>query len=133
MKKLLLCSVVLLSGCSLVDAYFMAKYDTTEHALINRIGVHAAIYKDDCADHDKTKTNAAQLLVVAKELKNFSEHLPNNELTIKLVVPIHTMVEDLNKRYTEKEVSKTYCELKLQSISNSADYVQKAIAKRPRT
>ena len=112
MRYLLLCSVALLSGCSLVDAYFMAKYDTTEHALINRIGVHAKIYKDDCADHDKTKAN---------------------ELTIKLVVPIHTMVEDLNKRYTEKEVSKTYCELKLQSISNSADYVQKAIAKRPRT
>jgi len=38
MKKLLpLIFVSLLSGCTLLDAYFMAKYDTNEYFIVNDI------------------------------------------------------------------------------------------------
>ncbi len=38
MKKLLpLFFVVLLSGCTVFDAYFMAKYDTNEYFIVNDI------------------------------------------------------------------------------------------------
>jgi hypothetical protein len=123
-----------LSGCTLIDAYFMAKYDTTEHDLVNKISVYSAITKPFCADSNKTKDYAFTLYGYSSELKNFSSHLPRNEMTVKMTDELHIMVTELNNKYaTSDKVNKTYCELKLQSISESANDIQKAIAKRPRT
>lgn len=123
-----------LSGCALIDAYFMAKYDTTEHDLVNKVAVYSSISKPYCSDSEKMKTYAFNLYAYSSELKNFSAHLPRNEMTIKMTDELHIMVGELNNKYTTSDrVNKTYCELKLQSISESASDIQKAIAKRPRT
>lgn len=124
----------LLSGCSLIDAYLMAKYDTTEHDLVNKVAVYSAITKPYCAETGKMKDYAFTLYGYSSELKNFSSHLPRNEMTVKMTDELHIMVTELNNKYTTSDkVNKTYCELKLQSISESANDIQKAIAKRPRT
>jgi hypothetical protein len=125
---------VALSGCTLIDAYFMAKYDTTEHDLVNKVSVYSALSKPFCADTNKMKEYSFVLYGYSSELKNFSKHLPRNEMTVKMTDELHIMVEELNNKYTTSDkVNKTYCELKLQSISESANDIQKAIAKRPRT
>lgn len=126
--------VSLLSGCTLFDAYFMAKYDTTEHDLVNKVAVYSAITKPYCSDSQRMKDYAFNLFAYSSELKNFSAHLPRNEMTVKMTDELHIMVTELNNKYTTSDkVNKTYCELKLQSISESAIDIQKAIAKRPRT
>lgn len=127
-----------LSGCAtltnLYDSYYMAKYDTSEHALINVITVYSSLAKSSCYNDRRMKIVSKHLFETSTELKNFSSHLPNNELTIKLNNSLHIMVEELHTRYeNNKSVNKTYCELKLQSISDVASIIQKTIAKRPRS
>ena len=59
MKKLIAIAFVTttLSGCALFDAYFMAKYDTTEYALVNDIKTKAQVAEENCGN---------QLLVVTQ-------------------------------------------------------------------
>ncbi len=52
MKKLIpLAFVVLLSGCTLLDAYFMAKYDTNEYFIVNDIKTKAQVAEENCGNH----------------------------------------------------------------------------------
>jgi hypothetical protein len=133
MNKLIFVLFVLanLTGCA---ALFMAPYDSSENLLINKVAVSSEGMKEFCTDYTQTRHNVTSLFTQAKQLKNFSHSLPNNELTTKMVDSLHQMVEDMHTRYkNEKDTtSKTYCELKFQSISDSAKYIQKTIAKRPR-
>lgn len=123
-----------LSGCAnIYDSYFMAPYDTNEHFLINKIKFYSEFSKKNCENHEVAKTSAIHLFSLSSQLKSFSENLPRNNLTIEMTDSLFVLVDELYKRYdTEKEVSKTYCELKLQSISDSANTIQKVIAKRNR-
>ena len=128
---------VSLSGCAFVgglyDSYMLAGYDTNEHALVNKITVHARLAKPNCNTPAEIKPVAISLYQWSAELENFSSHIPYNEKSAKLNTILHAQTIDLYKRYTgDVEISKTYCELKLQSISDSAEQIQKAIARRQR-
>jgi len=127
-----------LSGCAtisnLYDSYFMAPYDTNEHFLVNKIKFYSEFSKRNCANHEAAKTSAIHLFSLSSQLKSFSGNLPNNSSTVKMTDSLFILVDDLYKRYdTAKEVNKTYCELKLHSISDSANTIQKVIVKRPRS
>ena len=137
----LLTSIILifsLSGCAtisnLYDSYFMAPYDTNEHFLVNKIKFYSEFSKRNCANHEAAKTSAIHLFSLSSQLKSFSGNLPNNSSTVKMTDSLFVLVDELHIRYdTTKEVNKTYCELKLQSISDSANIIQKVIVKRPRS
>jgi len=127
-----------LSGCAtisnLYDSYFMAPYDTNEHFLVNKIKFYSEFSKRNCANHEAAKTSAIHLFSLSSQLKSFSGNLPNNSSTVKMTDSLFVLVDELHIRYdTVKEVNKTYCELKLQSISESANTIQKVIVKRPRS
>ena len=137
----LLTSIILifsLSGCATIsnfyDSYFMAPYDTNEHFLVNKIKFYSEFSKRNCANHEAAKTSAIHLFSLSSQLKSFSGNLPNNSSTVKMTDSLFVLVDELHIRYdTTKEVNKTYCELKLQSISESANTIQKVIVKRPRS
>ena len=127
-----------LSGCAtisnLYESYFMAPYDTNEHLLVNKIKVYSEYSKKNCANREAAKTSAIKLFSLSSQLKSFSANLPENSSTSKMTDSLFVLVDEPYKRYnTTKEVNKTYCELKLQSISNSANTIQKVIVKRPRS
>ena len=127
-----------LSGCATIsnfyDSYFMAPYDTNEHFLVNKIKFYSEFSKRNCANHEAAKTSAIHLFSLSSQLKSFSGNLPNNSSTVKMTDSLFVLVDELHIRYdTTKEVNKTYCELKLQSISESANTIQKVIVKRPRS
>ena len=112
----------------------MAPYDTNEHLLVNKIKVYSEYSKKNCANREAAKTSAIKLFSLSSQLKSFSANLPENSSTSKMTDSLFVLVDELYKRYnTTKEVNKTYCELKLQSISNSANTIQKVIVKRPRS
>ena len=137
----LLTSIILifsLSGCAtisnLYDSYFMAPYDTNEHFLVNKIKFYSEFSKRNCANHEAAKTSAIHLFSLSSQLKSFSGNLPNNKATVKMTDLLFVLTDEFNTRYeTNLIVNKTYCELKLQSISDNADTIQKVIAKRPRS
>ena len=112
----------------------MAPYDTNEHFLVNKIKFYSEFSKRNCANHEAAKTSAIHLFSLSSQLKSFSGNLPNNKATVKMTDLLFVLTDEFNTRYeTNLIVNKTYCELKLQSISDNADTIQKVIAKRPRS
>ena len=109
MKKLILCSLILLSGCSL----FMASYDTTEYSLVNKIRTQAM----------------KELYTTSLEFKNFAEYIPQNKATIDLSDKLYAMVEELYKR---ENPSPVYCKAKLNTIAKSAEEIQRVVGSKPR-
>jgi len=131
MKKLAIISVFLLSGCSVVQSYFMAKYDTVEHAMINDIRTTAEIA--DCKDLPAMKNTAYRLYSVGTAFKNYSNSIPNNEPSAYIADNLLTIIRGVNNKYqTSSEVSETYCKLKIDSIKNAAAEAQRVIARKPR-
>lgn len=122
-----------LSGCALIDAYLMAKYDTTEYSLVNKIKTKAELSVDDCKDVKKSKENADILYFTAIELRNFSTNIPRNEETTKLAGNLVELTKQGREQYAkDSNVSETFCKLKLQQIGRSAEVAQKVIGKKPR-
>lgn len=122
-----------LSGCALFDAYFMAGYDTNEYALVNKIKTKAELSVEDCKDVNKSKQNAEDLYFIAVEMKNFTANIPRNVDTTKLATNLVELTKQGKEQYAkDANVSETFCKLKLQQISRSAEVAQKVIGKKPR-
>ena len=134
-------SFVFMTGCSvvqpLIDRFSIAPFDTSEYALVNKLRTTAILTKPRCGVE-----NIAPFAVVdyvhdmhdtALLLKNYSQYLPKNEQTMKPVSLTYDLVVELKNRYEKDlKVSKTYCELKIQSIIDVSESIQRSIGKRPR-
>jgi len=135
MKKLIVAAIIAtsLSGCVLLDAYFMAGYDTNEYALVNKIKTKAELSVEDCKDVKKSRQNAEDLYFIAIEMKNFAENIPRNVDTTKLATNLVELTKQGKEQYAkDSNVSEIFCKLKLQQISRSAEMAQKVIGKKPR-
>ena len=142
MKQIIIgLSLLFLSGCSVVqpfvDRFTIAQFDSNEYALVNEIRTTAMQAKPFCDTTDDPfvmiQSYVNGLYTSSLILKNYSLYIPKNDQTIKPVHLLFKMTTDMKIRYErEDKVNKTYCELKLQSIEDSAELIQKAIGKRPR-
>jgi len=134
MKKLLpLTFVVLLSGCTLLDAYFMAKYDTTEYALVNEIKTKAQVAEESCGNHILVVTQVNELYIKSLEFKNFTLHIPRNKDADNMSTKLLTLTKDTRDYFNKAEkISPIFCKAKLQQIVKSADTIQHVIGSKPR-
>jgi hypothetical protein len=133
MKRLLLvCAIFALSGCAVIDAYFMAKYDTNEYALINDIKTKAQVAEENCANNLLVTTQVNELYIKSLEFKNFAAHIPRNEDSVKLSNKLLILTKDAKDQFNKSAVSNFYCKAKLEQIVKSADTMQQAIGKKPR-
>jgi hypothetical protein len=133
MKRLLLvCAIFALSGCTVFDAYFMAKYDTNEYALINDIKTKAQVAEENCANNLLVTTQVNELYIKSLEFKNFATHIPRNEDSVKLSNKLLILTKDAKDQFNKSVVSNFYCKAKLEQIVKSADTMQQAIGKKPR-
>ena len=130
-KYILLTSVFLLSGCALVDAYLMAKYDPNEYRLISEIRTDAIIYKKDCDNREIAKSNAINLANKTLLFQNYSEEVPRNKEVIQASKDLNEIAQGLAQRYS-LNVSTAFCKLKLDSIEKNAKVMQQTIGGRPR-
>ena len=133
MKRLLIvCAIFALSGCAVIDAYFMAKYDTNEYALINDIKTKAQVAEENCSNNLLVTTQVNELYIKSLEFKNFATHIPRNEDSIKLSNKLLSLTKDTKDQFNKSAVSSFYCKSKLEQIVKSTDTIQQAIGKKPR-
>lgn len=131
MKKIIVLAAFLLSGCSVVQSYFMAKYDVVEHSMINDIRTTAEIA--DCKDAASMKNTAYRLYSVGSAFRNYSNSIPDNEQAATISNSLLDIIKGVNNKYQgTAEVSETYCKLKIDSIKNAAAEAQRVIARKPR-
>ena len=134
MKKIILAlSFSLLSGCTLVNSYFMAKYDTNEYATITNIRSQSEVAQETCADKKKTEEYINSIYHSSVFFKNFTQLRVRNEETAAIAYNLYLLSDQLKKHYEKNEtVSASYCKLKLQQIEKGAITAQKAIGSKPR-
>lgn len=134
MKKLLLAVMVsMLSGCALVDAYLMTKYDPSEYKQIAEIRAQAQQYKTQCANAMLSAANAQKLAYDTNVFALYSEHVPRNENVIKASTELNKIAQGLAEQYQKSDkVSPMFCKIKFESVEKSADSMQKVIGARPR-
>ena len=134
MKKLILLTfVVLLSGCTLFDAYFMAKYDTNEYFIVNDIKTKAQVAEENCGNQLLVVTQVNELYIKALEFKNFTMHIPRNKDTDNMSTKLLTLTKDTRDYFNKAEkISPIFCKAKLQQVVKSADTIQHALGGKPR-
>ena len=134
MKKLLpLIFVSLLSGCTLLDAYFMAKYDTNEYFIVNDIKTKAQVAEENCSNQLLVVTQVNELYIKALEFKNFTSHIPRNKDTDNMSTKLLTLTKDTRDYFNKAEkISPIFCKAKLQQIVKSADTIQHVLGSKPR-
>ena len=134
MKKLIpLAFVVLLSGCTLLDAYFMAKYDTNEYFSVNDIKTKAQVAEENCGNHILVVTQVNELYIKALEFKNFTTHIPRNKDTDNMSTKLLTLTKDTRDYFNKAEkISPIFCKAKLQQVVKSADTIQHVLGSKPR-
>lgn len=134
MRLLLPLLLVSLSGCTVVDAYLMAKFDSNEYELVNQIKSTAEANIRNCSDRDKMNTVANDLFIKGTEFKNYTTHIPHNEKASLLSLEIYKEIDGLHARYSnvDKKISDTYCKTKLSTIEQSAETIQEVIGDKPR-
>lgn len=134
MKKLfLVCAVLMLSGCSVLDAYLMTHYDSNEYKIITDIRTDSQIFKTQCDDAVASKTNAVKIANETKLFALYSEHIPRNDLLISSSKDLNTIAQGLADQYIKSDkVSVGFCKIKFSSIETNAEKMQQVIGKRPR-
>ncbi len=134
MKKLLLLSfVVLLSGCTVFDAYFMAKYDTNEYFIVNDIKTKAQVAEENCGNQLLVVTQVNELYIKALEFKNFTMHIPRNKDTDNMSTKLLALTKDTRDYFNKAEkISPIFCKAKLQQVVKSADTIQHVLGSKPR-
>ena len=134
MKKILVVLFVFnLSGCALFDAYFMAKYDTTEYSLVNEIKTKAQVAEENCGNQILVVTQVNELYIKSLEFKNFTLHIPRNKDADNMSTKLLTLTKDTKEYFNKAEkISPIFCKAKLQQIVKSADTIQHVLGSKPR-
>jgi hypothetical protein len=134
LKTIIISSIALtLSGCALIDAYFQAKYDNIEYALVNKMRTISEVGVEKCKDHEVSKENFENLYFIAVELNNYAQYTPRNESAYKITNNLLELSKQGRDQYVKNSsVSETFCKLKLQQINRSAETAQKVIGSKPR-
>jgi hypothetical protein len=133
MKLLVALATVLLSGCTLVDAYLMTKFDSNEYLLITQIRVSAQRFEKQCDNAISSTGNATAMSNLTELFASYSEQLPHNKESAKSAKTLHEIAQGLSDRYMRREpVSTAFCKIKFQSIEHAAQLIQNVSANRPR-
>jgi hypothetical protein len=133
MKKLLVVYIILiLSGCSIIDAYRMARFDNNEYMLINTVRTQANLGAAKCGTPEVVQV-VDNIWFKTIELRNYAESIPNNQETIKMSQELAEIVKGLSVRYhNEKEVSLNYCTIKFSNIEKNSVIIQNVVGAKPR-
>jgi len=134
MKKLLVGLLLIssLSGCALFDAYFMARFDNNEYALINKIRTEANLGAAKCGKPEVVAV-VDNIYRTSIEFRNYGQSIPHNQDVIRMGNELAEIVKGLSDRYQGTEpVSMMYCTTKFSSIERNAVNIQNVVGKKPR-
>jgi hypothetical protein len=131
-RTTIILAAVLLNGCALWDAYFMAPYDANEYMLITEIRTNAIQYRRQCDNPVMAQVNAQAMANRTELYEKYEEQIPKNDNGIKSARALNEIAQGLNTAYVKGPVSPTFCRLKYNNIEHSAELIQRVTAGRPR-
>ena len=124
MRKLLLISVLLLSGCASINGIVPSFWDDNQSAKI--IDARLTIERIDCAGNPQVMISQLRDQLLWFELYSESKGSRQQDV-IRVVHPIRETVEDIHKRYAEGHASRAYCEIKQRILRSQAQTAAEAV------
>ena len=122
-----------LTGCAMVDAALMTKYDPNEYLLISEIRVDARHYAQSCSNPIMSQPNSVAMANKTELFEVYSEQLPRNGDGVKAATALNEIAQGLVAQYNSGQpVSPFFCKLKFEGIEHSAETIQHVLGKRPR-
>ena len=134
LKRLLLVALIpFIPGCALYDAYFMAKYDTNEYALINSVKTRAELAQEVCTNKPAVEQKLVDIYAQSVEFRNFTFYIPRNTDANNMASKLVDLTKSTKEYYnTHDKVSEVFCKMKLQQIVKSSDAIMETLGKKPR-
>lgn len=120
---------MMLSGCTVFDAYFMAKFDNQEYYLINSIRTKAQVAQRSCDTPVVLKPQVNEIVNTSLEFKNFTQHIPRNPEAFKMAGQMVELTEQI--KFDDK-TSPIFCKMKLQQVERNAEKIQTVLGSKPR-
>ena len=131
--KLIPLVALLLSGCSIFGNLQVAHFDSGEYDRITKVRLLAIQTAGQCQNPASVKALSEQLNTATVELAVYSQGLPSNSDTSKILGQFHNLTSELYKRYDAVgSVSEAYCVDKLAIITDSATTIQRTIGSKPK-
>lgn len=119
-----------LTGCSILN---MAKYNDSEHLLVNKIRTVAELSQDECGSKEKMASKSQEIYSLTVEAYNYESLTPYNEESINMTKSLVNVSKGLVDRYKSgDDVSEEYCKIKLKTIHDSAKAIQYSVVRKPK-
>lgn len=131
-RTAIILAALLLNGCAVWDAYFMAPYDANEYMLITEIRTTAIQYRRQCDNPVMAPANALAMANRTELYEKYEEHIPRNDNGKRAAKALNEIAQGLSTAYGKGSVSATFCRLKYNNIEHSAELIQRVTAGRPR-
>jgi outer membrane murein-binding lipoprotein Lpp len=123
-KLLVMCLVVMLSGCATVQNWIPSFWDDNQSAKIT--DVRLAVDRLNCQQNQ-----LSQITVIRDDLRWFELYSRSKGSlqrdVIRLIAPMQETVEDMYTRNSRGTASATYCELKKQIMTQQAERIAHAV------
>jgi len=125
MRRLILITVLFLSGCSSLTGIVPSFWDDNQSRAI--IDSRFAIERIDCSS-DQLRAQVSQVRdqLLWFELYSESKGLRQRDV-IELVHPIRETVEDMHRRLAQGTTTRAYCDIKVRILKSQAQTASKAV------
>jgi hypothetical protein len=116
-KLIVLCMIVMLSGCATVQSWIPSFWDANQSARIT--DVQLSVDRLNCAADQLSQVSRIRDDLRWFELYSVSKGKVQQDV-LKVIAPMQETVEDMYKRNTEGRGSTVYCELKKRIMQQQA-------------
>ena len=124
MRIITLIMILALTGCANIQAWVPSFWDDNQSARI--VDVRLRVDRLDCS-----QPQLAQISVIRDDLRWFELYSTSKgqlqKDVIRLITPMQATVEDMYQRNTQGTVSKVYCELKKQVMTQQSERIASAV------
>lgn len=125
MRILIIALCLVLSGCAGITAKIPSFWDDNQSAKI--IDARLSVERLDCdREGVSARVSALRDQLLWFELYSESKGLRQTDV-IELVHPMRETVEDMHRRYSQAQASKSYCEIKQRILRSQAQKASEAI------
>jgi hypothetical protein len=107
-----------------------ATFDNNEYARL--VDMRYELREDRCRDEDDARRMVRSVKTHTEWLSIYSQHLPNNSNTVKMLSVYQAGVKEFNDAYDRANPSLIYCRIRVKNLHDQLDIMLATTARRPR-
>lgn len=107
-----------------------ATFDNNEYARL--VDMRHELREDRCRDESDARQMVKSVESHTQWLKIYSQHLPNNSNTVKMLSVYQAGIKEFSDAYDRADPSLIFCRIKVRNLHDQLDIMLATTARRPR-